>query len=246
MKTEHRRSLISTAEALHRVFWTGTAPRPLLRTRLPHPSQRQQKRHATFTVSSRFVPNHGAPPGRYAQAGPVLDENINARQVHLVSADGKLEPAQPLSSILSSFDRKKYFLVQVSSPDEDEAPVCKILEKRIVRATEAAKAKPVRNAQTMMKQLELNWAIGGNDLGHRLNKMEEFLGQGRRVEVVLGVKGVKSVKKKGRVASKKEAEAVVSRIRAKVNEVEGAREWKPAEGAVGAQMTLYFEGKAKK
>lgn len=237
---EHRRSLISTAEALHRVFWSGTAPRPLLHTRLPPPSQRQQKRHATFIASRRFAPNHGAPPGRYGQAGPVLDENINARQVHLVSADGKLEPAQPLSTILSSFDRKKYFLVQVSSPDEDEAPVCKILEKRIVRATEAAKAKPVRNAQTMMKQLELNWAIGGNDLGHRLNKMDEFLGQGRRVEVVLGVK------KKGRVASKEEAEAVVSRIRAKVNEVEGAREWKPAEGAVGARMTLYFEGKAKK
>lgn len=236
----HHKSLISTAEALHRVFWTGTAPRPFLRTRLPHPSQRQQKRHATFTVSGRFVANHGAPPGRYAQAGPVLDENINARQVHLVSADGKLEPAQSLSTILSSFDRKKYFLVQVSSPDEDEAPVCKIIEKRIVRATEAAKAKPVRNAQTMMKQLELNWAIGGNDLGHRLNKMEEFLGQGRRVEVVLGVKI------KGRVATKEEAEAVVSRIRAKVNEVEGAKEWKPAEGAVGGKMTLYFEGKAKK
>ncbi|KAI4135955.1 MAG: hypothetical protein LQ347_000187 [Umbilicaria vellea] len=188
-------------------------------------------------ISRRFAPNLGAPLLRNPQAGPHCDENINASQVHLVSADGKLEPAQPLSIVLSSFDRKNFFLVQVSPPDEDEAPVCKIIDKRTVRATERKKAKPVKK---ILKQLELNWAIGANDLGHRLNKLEEFLRDGKRVEIVL------DVKKKGKVASKEEAAAVVSRIRARVNEVEGAREWKPAEGAVGVQMTLNFQGKAKK
>lgn len=232
---EHRRSLISTAEALHRVFLTGTAPRTLFHTHFPHPPQRQQKRPATF-VSRRFGPNHGAPPSRNPTIPPHCDENINVRQVRLVSADGKLEPAQPLSTILSSFDRQKFFLVQVSPPDEDETSVCRIIDKRTVRDTERAKAKPVKNT---LKQLELNWAISANDMGHRLNKLEEFLGQGKRVEVVL------AVKKKGRVASKEEAGAVVSRIRGKLNEVDGAKEWKPAEGAVGGKMTLYLQGKAK-
>lgn len=70
--------------------------------------------------------------------------------------------------------------------------------------------------------------------------MEEFLREGRRVEIVL------AMKLKGRVASKEEAEAVVSKIRAKIKEVEGAKEWRAADGAVGRQLTLYFEGKAKK
>ncbi|KAA6408463.1 MAG: hypothetical protein FRX48_07545 [Lasallia pustulata] len=241
---EHRRSLISTAEALHRVFLAGTLRRPLFHTRLPHPPQRQQNRTAIF-ASKRFTAGQGAAPSQFASpvagTGPRLDENINAGEVHLVSPDGKLQPTQPLSTILSSFDRKEYFLVQVSPPDADQTPVCKILKKETFRAAERAKHKPAKNALTTTKQLELGWAIGGNDLGHRLNKMEQFLGEGRRVEVVLATK-----KKTGRVASREEAEALVKNIRAKMKAVEGAREWKEADGAVGTQMTLYFEGKKKK
>ncbi|MCJ1306181.1 hypothetical protein MMC08_008999 [Hypocenomyce scalaris] len=241
---EHRKPLVSTAEALHRVFLTGNLPRPFFYPRLSHPAQHHQKRPASF-VSRRFVAAQPStqfgPPGRRAdRAVPLRDENINARQVHVVSAEGKLQPAQPLQTILSSFDRTTHFLVQVSPPDADQIPVCKILDRQAARAAERTKAKPVKNAQTMSKQLEINWAIGSNDLRHRLKKMVEFLGEGRRVEFVLGPK------RKGRVATMEDAEGVLSKIRARAEEVEGAKEWKAAEGAVGAQMMLYFEGKAKK
>ena len=245
---EHRRSLINTAEALHRVFLTGTLPRPHFHPRLlpyPPPPQHQRKRSA-MAISKRYAAgqNQSATQSnsRHARSLPLRDENINAGEVHLVLPDGKLQPAQPLRTILSSIDRKTHFVVQVSAPSSDATahPVCKIIDKQSVRAAERAKAKPVKNAQTTTKQLELNWAIGANDLAHRLKKMEEFLAQGRRVEVVL------AGKKKGRVASGEEAEGVVARIRRRIAEVEGAKEWREGEGAVGGQMTLFFEGTARK
>ena len=236
---EHRRSLISTAEALYRVLQTGTLPRPVFHTRLPPPPQRQQKRHAVF-VSKRYAAGQGLAPT--PSDGPLLDENINAHEVIVIGADNKLQAAVPRASVLRTLDRKKYFLKQVSQASDSGIPLCKIVERKAVFFAQQAKLKKARNVQTATKQLELSWAIAPADLEHRVNKMEEFLAQGRRVEVILGVK------KKGRggVATRGEAEALVQRIRARIQGVQGAKEWKEAEGAVGERMMLFFVGAAKK
>ena len=86
------------------------------------------------------------------------------------------------------------------------------------------------------KNLELNWAIAGGDLKHRLEKMKQFLGEGRKVEVLLGPK------KRGKKASVEEAGGVLKAVREAVGECRGAHEVK-REGEVGAVMTLVFEGK---
>ena len=94
--------------------------------------------------------------------------------------------------------------------------------------------KPAK--KDVVKQLELNWAIDPNDLGHRLNKMQEFLEKGWRVEIIL------ANKRRGRQASAEEAAAVIKRIRGIAKEVEGAKEWRSVDGKVLGQMTMFFEG----
>jgi len=108
-----------------------------------------------------------------------------------------------------------------------------------LREQERQKLKPKKNPQDTGKQLELSWAIDTNDLGHRLKKMKGFLEEGRKVEVVV------AKKKGGRMASPKECEGVIARVKQAVAEVEGANETKAMEGKVGGTATLFFEGRAK-
>ena len=176
----------------------------------------------------------------FFRAGPLRDEEIRAHEVHVVDSDGTLSPAQPLSHVLNTFDRTKNFLVQVSPPDSSDTPVCKIIDKQEAREKERAKARPVKSRDSLTKRLELNWAIDANDLGHRMNKMKEFLEQGRRVEILM------ARKRKGRTTSDDEAQRLVEQIKKCVGDIEGAKEWKAMDGKVGLQATLYIDGKAKK
>lgn len=129
-------------------------------------------------------------------------------------------------------------MVDPGKPTDPESyPICKILDRKAQREAHRAKPKSKSPALTV-KTLELNWAIDGNDLGHRLNKMKEFLEKGNKVEVIL------AGKRKGRKASLEEAENVLGRIRETIAGVEGARESKAVEGIVLAQVKLFAEGKA--
>ncbi|KFY61969.1 hypothetical protein V497_02673 [Pseudogymnoascus sp. VKM F-4516 (FW-969)] len=252
------RCAFSAAAALHRVFILPAA-RPLL-------SQfRPQLRPTTLTKSttSTLFQHRG-----YASVLP-RDEQIakhNFPYVHLVDETGKLSTPQRVADILASLDRKTQSLHTVAlppprlrsrwerppeavpSPDREEGPtraapeipVCKIINKEIVRkAAKSLKKKPANPSQTV-KTLELNWAIDPHDLGHRLRRMQEFLEKGYRVDVLL------VGKRKKRKASPEEAAETLRRIREEAEGVEGAKEWKAMEGKVGGQVTVYLEGKPKK
>jgi translation initiation factor IF-3 len=252
------RCAFSAAAALHRVFILPAA-RPLI-------SQfRPQLRPSTLTKSttSTLFQHRG-----YASVLP-RDEQIakhNFPYVHLVDETGKLSTPQRVADILASLDRKTQSLHTVAlppprlrsrweqppeavpTPDSEEGPVraapeipvCKIINKEIVRkAAKSLKKKPANPSQTV-KTLELNWAIDPHDLGHRLRRMQEFLEKGYRVDVLL------VGKRKKRKASPEEAAETLRRIREEAEGVEGAKEWKAMEGKVGGQVTVYLEGKPKK
>lgn len=160
----------------------------------------------------------------------------------LVDASGKPRPPQSLTDVLRSLDRKKHFLVQVTPPSSDptfEPPICRVTRKKDFYASEHARQKVQKTPSDLMKQLELNWAIDGNDLGHRLNKMVAFLEEGRRVEVIL------ANKRRGRRATEEDARRVLKEIRGAVEKVQGAREWRVMEGQVLGQCILHFEGKER-
>ncbi|KAL5347747.1 hypothetical protein ACLOAV_007156 [Pseudogymnoascus australis] len=236
------RCAFSAAAALRRVF-ISPAERPLLSQLRP------QLRPSALTKSTTStLLQHRS----YASALP-RDEQIakqNFPFVHLVDETGKLSPPQRVADILASLDRKTQSLhtpPEAAPSSEDgpgravpEIPVCKIINKvAAVKAVKAAKKKPANPSQTV-KTLELNWAIDPHDLEHRLKRMREFLEKGYRVDVVL------IGKRKKRKATPEEAAETLRRIREAVEEVEGAREWKAMEGKVGVQVTVYFEGKARK
>ena len=91
-----------------------------------------------------------------------------------------------------------------------------------------------------MKQLELNWAIDKNDLKHRLEKLKDFLSEGRKVEILLGPK------RKGRAATPEECQTVLDKIMDAYMGCKGAHQPKAPEGKIGGVMTLVFAGKKLK
>jgi translation initiation factor IF-3 len=166
------------------------------------------------------------------------DDEIKSWSVSLVSEEGKLNEPRSTADILSSIDRKTHSLVVVVPGEPGVPPICKIMNKQAMREAEKAKTKASKNPGATIKTIELNWAIDGNDLGHRLNKVKEFLSKGFKVEVAL------AEKRKGRKATEEEAEGLLRKIREAVKEVDGAKETKPMEGKLLKPATLYAEGKA--
>ncbi|KAL2357471.1 hypothetical protein BJ546DRAFT_964253 [Cryomyces antarcticus] len=242
----HTRPLTASGQALYRVFVRPELSVSPIRinTKLsppPQPCQRQPIPHShgrAFSHTPRLGFKVRAPVNRTQ----LYDEEIASQIVLVVDEAGKLQPPQTRFDVLRSFDRKTHHLVQVSplSPSGDP-PTCKILAKQSLREAERAKQKALtkKTPEQTTKQLELNWAIDSNDLGHRMKRMKEFLEQGKRVEVVL------AGKRQGRKASLTEAQEIVRAIRERAEEVEGVKEWRKMDGQVGAMATLFFEGKRK-
>jgi translation initiation factor IF-3 len=110
------------------------------------------------------------------------------------------------------------------------------MNRKELHELEKAQKKKKVNPSRTVKTLELNWAIDGNDLSHRLGKMKGFLAKGFRVEIML------AAKKRGRQATMEEADNLVKNIRDAVSTVEGSKEWKSMDGVVGNQATVYFQG----
>ncbi|KAB8296203.1 hypothetical protein EYC80_008986 [Monilinia laxa] len=166
------------------------------------------QRRTVFKATSNVVPEQRLP----------RDDDILAPFLRLKNAEQKLEPP----------------LITMGEPGE--APIARIIDKKEAHLQKKAQKKG-KNPASVVKTIEMNWAIEKNDLGHRLGKIRDFLEKGNKVEVLL------AGKKKGRKATMEEAEEVVRRIREFVEEVEGAKEGRKMEGKIGAQAILCFEGR---
>lgn len=179
------------------------------------------------------------------------NEEIKGSKIWLVNIQtNELSDLRSRRDVLANLNTDTHRLVQVDEqPDPNETnsdkryPVCKIqnkkdmyqLEKnRKIAQKEARKASAVASS---VKTMELNWAIDGNDLGHRLDRMKEFLEEGRKVEVVL------AAKKAGRKANTSECEDLLKRIQSAVDAVPGAKEAKGLQGKMGGFCTMLFQGK---
>lgn len=96
--------------------------------------------------------------------------------------------------------------------------------------------KKKANPALTLKTLELNWAIDGNDLKHRMETLKGFLRKGYRVDILL------VGKRKKRKAEPEEAENTLAEVREAIRNCEGAKEWKDREGALGGMMRLFAQG----
>jgi len=180
----------------------------------------------------------------------VIDAAIEADYVNLVDEERGFHKDVPIKEALASFNKVTHHLVQMTPGKVDEhgrvdpenLPTCRIVSKMDLRAQHERKLETERRQAKghskgpAPKSLELNWAIAGGDLKHRLEKMKDFLREGRKVELMLGPK------KRGRKATAEEANTVIKAVRVAVAECKGAGEVK-SEGAVGGVMTIVFEGR---
>ncbi|MCJ1417130.1 hypothetical protein MMC32_003469 [Xylographa parallela] len=221
---------------------------PPLRTFGPRSDSNNRRREDSYGSDEASLPRIFGP--RSLREGPPRDEAIRSRTVRIVSADNKIQEPSYLPDILASLDRKTHFIQQVSPVDDPEfpIPVCKIINKKESRDQERARAKAVKVSQqaAAAKKLELSWGIGKHDLEHRMNKVREFLEEGRRVEIVVGASRRKGQAKKAAKIEAQEAAETFKTIREAVAAIDDVTEWKPMVGSVGTMATLYLEAKTKK
>ncbi|KAF4120636.1 translation initiation factor IF-3 [Geosmithia morbida] len=138
-------------------------------------------------------------------------------------------------------DGESLRMVQPYVPAKGDAPVryalCKIVDsEEAYRADKERKERKKKTAKPKNKEVELSWSISEHDLLTKMRQVSGFLAKGYKVELVVG-------KKKGsRTVSEKDGQALVTKVKKEVEAAEGF-EAKPAQGAVGATLRLYFEGK---
>lgn len=244
---KHFNRLITASEALQRVFFTGLKPvsnliSPICRQRIPPRLISHQQQRYAQVFKSRQVQEVSATTRSDTR---LRDEEIDSYEVHVVSSnDNRLQPPEPLDSVLYSMDRKLNWLVQVSPPESQDIPICKIMDKAEMRAAERSRSKQQKATVTQTKQLEVGWGIDPHDFQHRMKQMKGFLEDGRRLEIVFG-KQRKGWKAKRKV-SEEEMRGLVEKVRENVRAIEGAKEWQPVDGEMGAQMKLFFERPKRK
>jgi translation initiation factor IF-3 len=119
-----------------------------------------------------------------------------------------------------------------------EFALCKIVNKKeeYLRQREVKERKRVAKSTTVKnKELELNWAIGDNDLQTKMRQLTGFFEKGSRVEIAMG-------RKKGRrKVEEAEAQEVLAKVKKGIEEA-GGREYKAMDGQVSRTLRLYYEG----
>lgn len=248
----------SSIKALYTIFVQPTLStnRQRLSRKLPAPQQQHltnQTRSFAYTSRSLAAAAGGGSNNKRAARAPEVrtqkwNEEITARILQLVDPDTqKLSEPVTRYDVLRDLDQRTHRLVQLTPDDPGNrhfVPVCKIVSKKEAYEHDKKKKsaqKEVKQAaakERSVKTLELNWAIDGNDLAHRLEKVRGFLEEGRRVEVVL------ASKKRGRKATLAECEGLLEKIRGVADGVGGAKVLKGFEGKMGGFATLVYQGKA--
>ncbi|EGD88944.1 translation initiation factor IF-3 [Trichophyton rubrum D6] len=242
------RPLFSAAQALRRTFISSIESQTAAQvSRQRHALPTRQLRYYRATPISQFSqrPHYPPPPATSAASAASRsslpkDEEIRSAIVRVVQENGQLGEPMSLKSALASFDRSRNFLVQVRAGSEDQAPVCKIVDKSDYSASLKAKArgkesKP-KSTAVQIKQIELNWAIDPHDLQHRLDQLETFLSKGKRVSLIL------TKKKRKRRATPDEAQRVLAAIENKLFEI-GVTEVKPRRGKIMEHMEYVLDKK---
>jgi translation initiation factor IF-3 len=167
---------------------------------------------------------------------PVRDENINSFRV-IVRIDGVLQPPQLLADVLNTIDRNFYYLQQTAAATDESPPICVIIPKQQAHIAEQKRTAKGMKPVDRKKQIELSWVADQHDLQRRILKLEEFLNEGRKVDITI------KNKKTRRPATLAECRAVVSTIVDKIAQMPGVREYGPRTGFLGQVMMIFVEGK---
>lgn len=164
---------------------------------------------------------------------------IKSELVWLIDEMGEVVGPLSPSRILKNFDFQNKSFVTISEKygEGGEYPLCKIMDRAVVRRTElAALRNKHKKKQVQTKTIELTWVVEAHDLETKLRRMKEFLLKGSRVKILV------KPKKKGKVMAVADAEEILRRIKDSADEA-GGKELKSLEGQVLGLMEVTYEGK---
>jgi translation initiation factor IF-3 len=128
-------------------------------------------------------------PERPERDGPRVNNEIRARTVRLVGADGEMVGVVGLFEALRLADEEGLDLVEVSP--NAEPPVCKILDAGKYKYELQKKENEARKKQKVIdiKEVKLRPTIGDHDYQIKLRQVREFLGEGDKVKFTLRFRG---------------------------------------------------------
>ena len=124
-----------------------------------------------------------------------INDQILFEIINYIDLEGKSHPNTPLSKVLKSFakEKTKYVLVLV----QPKTATCRLfLSKDYAEHVKKARLTDQQNRVTV-KQLQLTWNIGDNDLMYRLQRAAKLLEQGCRLDIILGSRKAKLVRDRG-------------------------------------------------
>jgi translation initiation factor IF-3 len=164
-----------------------------------------------------------------------LNERISSPWVRTKTPEGAVSDPQRLSDLLASINRGKQYVMRLNR-EEDPIAIVKIVTRLELIQQMHKHEDTLRNQKRLEKekrpkQIELNWAISGNDLSLKMKQMHEFLAKGKKVEILM------ANKRHARKATPEEAKALLKAVRAKIEEID-AQEITSMDGAILKQATL--------
>ncbi len=117
-----------------------------------------------------------------------VNEQIRARKVQVISEEGKNLGVLDQKEALQLAYKKDLDLVQVV---DREVPVCRIMDYRKFLYQRERKMRDVLKQQrkSSPKEIKLRIRIGPRDLETKLGRVAEFLQEGRKVRVVVELRG---------------------------------------------------------
>lgn len=127
-----------------------------------------------------------APP---VKDGPRVNNEITARLVRLVDADGEMQGVYKVDDALREAARVGLDLVEVSP--NAEPPVCKILDYGRFKYEAQKKKNEARKKQKVIevKEIKLRPAIDQHDYEVKMKAVRKFLEEGDKVKVTLRFRG---------------------------------------------------------
>ena len=234
-----KRGSTALFEALRYVFISKTT------TRIPsrHINSLSHSRNSNNPYATRHEPTP-VDPKKFGPADYIpktKDEDIPAHMIYVKDAQGNLGRPQYKSDVLKSFDRKAFFLVQVSKDTSSDEPICKIVPRATLFAQEkASNIIKRRNVSKEGKEIEIPWKSAEADIDRKLRLARDVLEKGKRADVVIIARRAREI-----VRDKEEAQAIADRIYEKIANMEGVKGTVDERGSMGKVVTIRLEAAVK-
>ncbi len=118
-----------------------------------------------------------------------INENITAREVRLIGADGQQKGIVPIAQALEAAEEAKLDLVEIS-PDANP-PVCKVMDygKHLFEKKKQAALAKKNQKQAQVKEIKFRPGTEEGDYQVKLRSLRRFLEDGDKAKVSLRFRG---------------------------------------------------------